>query len=416
MVSLKLTEEGKKYLKEGLPEKRLAELLEKGPISMQDAQKLGNLSVALQWGKKNGWVEIKDGKLVLLKKPGKTIEDYLIKISKNENIPENIEKLLIQRKLAKEEREDERKRAEGFIGKEIDKITPELIKTGLWKETKLKPYNVEFVGRKIYPGKRQPYNVFLDFVRRKLVELGFIERRGQAITQEFWNFDALYQPQGHPARDWTDVYRLKYPKKGSLPDPKLVERVKATHENGWKTGSTGWGYKWDPEKAAQLLPVAHDTAVSPKTLASKELKIPGKYFQIVRCYRPDVLDATHLVEFNQVGGFIVGEDLNFRNLLGILEMFGKEFAGAKEVKFLCDYYPFTEPSVQLSAKHPELGWIEFAGAGIFREELTKPLGVDYPVIAWGVGVDRLAMFKLGIKDVRQLFSTDLKWLREQPIV
>ena len=97
-------------------------------------------------------------------------------------------------------------------------------------------------------------------------------------------------------------------------------------------------------------------------------------------------------------------------------MFGKEFAGAKEVKFLCDYYPFTEPSVQLSAKHPELGWIEFAGAGIFREELTKPLGVDYPVIAWGVGVDRLAMFKLGIKDVRQLFSTDIKWLREQPIV
>src|SRR3989338_4521668 len=245
MVSLKLTEEGKKYLKEGLPEKRLAELLEKGPISMQDAQKLGNLSVALQWGKKNGWIDIKDGKLILLKKPGKTIEDYLIKLSKNENIPENIEKLLIQRKLAKEEREDERKRAEGFIGKEIDKITPELIKTGLWKETKLKPYNVEFVGRKIYPGKRQPYNVFLDFVRRKLVELGFIERRGQAITQEFWNFDALYQPQGHPARDWTDVYRLKYPKKGSLPDPKLVERVKATHENGWKTGSTGWGYKWD---------------------------------------------------------------------------------------------------------------------------------------------------------------------------
>ena len=208
MVSLKLTEEGKKYLKEGLPEKRLAELLEKGPISMQDAQKLGNLSVALQWGKKNGWVEIKDGKLVLLKKPGKTIEDYLIKISKNENIPENIEKLLIQRKLAKEEREDERKRAEGFIGKEIDKITPELIKTGLWKETKLKPYNVEFVGRKIYPGKRQPYNVFLDFVRRKLVELGFIERRGQAITQEFWNFDALYQPQGHPARDWTKVLQF----------------------------------------------------------------------------------------------------------------------------------------------------------------------------------------------------------------
>src|SRR3989344_8237598 len=111
MVSLKLTEEGKKYLKEGLPEKRLAELLEKGPISMQDAQKLGNLSVALQWGKKNGWVDIKNGKLVLLKKPGKTIEEYLLKIEKNEKVPEETAKLLVQRKLAREEREDERKKA-----------------------------------------------------------------------------------------------------------------------------------------------------------------------------------------------------------------------------------------------------------------------------------------------------------------
>ncbi len=429
MPKLKLTEEGLKYLERGLPEKRLTGLLSKGPLTLEKAKRelKEDFNIAFQWAKVNGWIKLVGDDIILIKSlenisKNDEIEDSLNEIKKGllqtkDFIGrENFLILLLRRKLIQREKQDESTVAHKYIGKEIDKLTPELIKTGLWKKTKLKSYNVEFVGKKVYPGKRQPYNQFIDSIRRRLIELGFNEVKGQSIVQEFWNFDALFQPQGHPARDWTDVYRLKYPKKGSLPDPKLVERVKQTHENGWKTGSAGWGYKWDADKAAHLMPIAHDTAVSPKTLASKELKIPGKYFQIVRCYRPDVLDATHLVEFNQVGGFIVGEDLNFRNLLGILEMFGKEVAGAKEVKFLCDYYPFTEPSVQLSAKHPELGWIEFAGAGIFREEVTKPLGVDFPVIAWGIGVDRLTMFKLGIKDIRQLFSTDLKWLREQKIL
>ena len=97
-------------------------------------------------------------------------------------------------------------------------------------------------------------------------------------------------------------------------------------------------------------------------------------------------------------------------------MFAIEIAGAERVKFFTDYYPFTEPSAQMSARHPDMGWIEFAGAGIFREELTKPLGIDAPVIAWGLGIDRLAMFKLGIKDIRNLFSQDLEWLRRKSII
>jgi len=96
-------------------------------------------------------------------------------------------------------------------------------------------------------------------------------------------------------------------------------------------------------------------------------------------------------------------------------MFAVEVAGAEKVKFFPDYYPFTEPSVQLSAKHPEMGWIEFAGAGIFRPELTHPLGVAQPVLAWGLGIDRLAMFKLGIGDIRYLFSQDIGWLRKQKV-
>ncbi|RLF85046.1 phenylalanine--tRNA ligase subunit alpha, partial [Thermococci archaeon] len=146
------------------------------------------------------------------------------------------------------------------------------------------------------------------------------------------------------------------------------------------------------------------------------VQIPGKYFAIQRVFRPDVLDRTHLIEFNQVDGFVVDESLTFKHLLGILKRFAVEIAGAKKVKFLPDYYPFTEPSVQMSAYHEELGWVEFGGAGVFREEMTKPLGIDVPVIAWGIGIDRLAMFKLGIDDIRYLFSYDLKWLREAKLV
>jgi phenylalanyl-tRNA synthetase alpha chain len=117
-----------------------------------------------------------------------------------------------------------------------------------------------------------------------------------------------------------------------------------------------------------------------------------------------------------VEGIVIDESLSLRNLLGVLEIFAREIAGAEELRFYPDYYPFTEPSVQLSAKHPELGWIEFGGSGIFREELTRPLGIDVPVIAWGIGIDRLAMFKLGVQDIRYLFSSDLKWLREARVV
>ncbi|HLD57201.1 MAG TPA: phenylalanine--tRNA ligase subunit alpha [archaeon] len=412
MVKLKITEEGQNYLKKGLPEVNLINLLKKGSLSFEEAgKKIENFQIALQWAKKNGWVEIKEGRLVLAKQPDTKLQSALENI---ERAPEDLIKILIFRKLVKEEREDELTKAQQFVGKEIDKLTPELVKTGLWKQTKIKPYNVEFVGRKVYPGKRQPYNQFLEKTRSKLVELGFKEMKGNYIESEFWNFDALYQPQGHPSRDWTDVYTLKYPKQGNLPDPKLVERVKEAHENGWKTGSTGWGYKWNPAKAAHLMPRAHTTACSARTL-SKKPNIPGKYFIIGRNFRPDVIDATHGIEFNHCEGIVVG-DLTFRNLLGLLEMFAKEVAGATQVKFLPDYYPFVEPGVQMSAKHPDLGWVELGGAGMFREELTKPLGVDVPVIAWGLGIDRLAMFKLGINDIRQLFSTDLKWLREAEMV
>lgn len=410
----KLTKEGLMYLKHGLPEVRLVKILKK-PMPVTDARKrVENFHIALSWAKKNGWVRIEKGKLTLVKRPGDTgVQESLRRLKDRKGTSEQELRILVSRNLASKERQS-LKKAMSLAGKEVTTLTPELIKTGLWRRTKLRPYDVGVIGEKLYPGKRQPYNRFLMQVRQKLVELGFKEMTGPIIESEFWNFDALFQAQDHPSRDWSQTYTLKHPKRGDLPGKKIVKQVQAAHENGWKTGSTGWGYKWDPVKASSLMPRAHGTACSARQLASG-VEVPGKYFAIKRCFRPDVIDATHGVEFNQCEGIVIDESLTFNHLLGLLKMFATEFGGAEKVKFYPDYYPFTEESCQLSIKHPEMGWIEIAGAGTFREELTKPLGIKEPVIAWGLGIDRLAMCLLGISDIRNLFSSNLDWLRKSKV-
>jgi len=334
----------------------------------------------------------------------------LKEIFQGREVEENILNVLISRNLVVKITETYERTREAIekSGNVITELTHDIIKTGLWKGKKFKPAEVEVVRKKldtkkIIAGKRQPYNQFLMEVKQKLVELGFKEMTGPTIETEFWNFDALFQPQSHPARDWTMTYSLKNPKYGKLPS--VSNKVRDSHEKNWK-------YKWNPKIAMQLMPRAHGTALSARTLDSKP-ELPGKYFAIGRCYRPDVVDVKHLSEFNQVEGIVLDKSLTFKNLLGILKMFAVEIAGTDKVKFVPDYYPFTEPSVQLSAKHPELGWMEFGGSGIFREEVTKPLGINVPVLAWGLGIDRLAMFKLNVNDIRNLFSQDLEWLRNK---
>jgi phenylalanyl-tRNA synthetase alpha chain len=442
---VKITGTGKRYAQIGLPEWRALKLLrEKGevtPDDLKDVLSEDELKPIVGLLRREGWANVRkeDGKLVLeITEKGKEaserpIDKALKLLAERGEVPvREIEKLvpvkeLKRRKIGEEETVTEREaeiteegerlvKAGIELKKEISVLTPELIKSGRWRKVEFRKFDIKAPVRRIYPGKKQPYRAFLDKIRRRLIEMGFIEMTVDSLIEtQFWNFDALFQPQNHPAREWTDTYQLKYPKVGSLPSEELVARVKAAHEHGGDTGSRGWGYVWSPERAMLLMPRAHGTALDARQLA-KGVEIPGKYFTIQRVFRPDVLDRTHLIEFNQIDGFVVGEDLNFRHLLGILKRFAVEIAGAKKVKFLPDYYPFTEPSVQMSAYHPELGWVEFGGAGIFREEMTKALGIDVPVIAWGIGIDRLAMFKLGIDDIRYLFSYDLRWLREARLV
>jgi phenylalanyl-tRNA synthetase alpha chain len=302
----------------------------------------------------------------------------------------------------------------GFVTEEVSVLTAEMLKLGTWKNKKFRAYNISLNPPRQSIGRKHPYKEFLDFVKYKFIGMGFEEMRGPLVENEFWDMDALFMPQFHPARNIHDVYFVKEPAAAKEIEQPFAKQVAAAHKDGGKTGSTGWRYAFNLERAKRLILRSQGTAVSARTLASGP-RIPGKYFSIARCFRYDAVDATHAPDFYQVEGIVLGADINFKALLGLLKLFGQEIAKAREFQFRPAYFPFTEPSVELHVKHPELGWMELGGAGIFRPEVTKPLGVDVPVIAWGLGLDRMAMVALGIQDIRDLFSRDLDFVRTKKI-
>ena len=447
-VTLRLTTEGAAYAKEGLPERRIIQAVLElgGEATLEQAARRANLSenlasLALGWIKVGRWCEVTTHlQRVVLKAagiPDKTnIERTLELLSAKpetslQELPaelrNNVETLR-KRQLVISKKQ--RKRyceltsqgwkvlEEGIsIPEEISDLTPELLTSKRWKTSTFRKYNIAAPVSPTWPGKKQPYHLFLDNLKKKLVNLGFKEMTGPTVELMFFNCDALFMPQDHPAREIHDIYFIKTKEEGNLGESeRFMGPVSKTHENGWKTGSTGWKYAYSRDEALKLILRSQGTALSARTLVSKNLEIPGKYFSVVRCFRPDQVDRTHLTEFNQVEGIVVGSDLSLRDLLGVLERFAVDIAGADKVRYRPDYFPFTEPSVELQAYKEGYGWLEFGGSGIFRPELTIPLGIKVPVIAWGIGVDRLYMMHAGIEDIRLLFAQDLDWMRKQKVL
>jgi phenylalanyl-tRNA synthetase alpha chain len=455
---IKLTDEGKTYAQNGLPERKLILAVAEmgGQADLKKAAEKAGLEaqfiqIALGWVIRKKWA-IFSSQSNTVNISEKLLHDTVIP----EGCDENILKFLVNREQAaldelsvnlKAEAEQLKKRklvtiepkttrilqiteegkkalpAKGGLTfnvelapRVITQLTSQDIINRSWRKAVLQKYNIAAPVAKTWPGKKHPYLSFLDEVRAKLATLGFQEMTGTSVETSFFNFDALNVPQDHPAREASDIYYIKNPEFGDLSShAKAVEHSKETHENGWKTGSTGWGYKYSLEAAQRLILRGHGTCLSARTLESKSLQVPSKYFSIARVYRPEVVDRTHLSEFNQVEGIIVDPDLNLKDLLGVLGKFAMEIAGADKVRFKPDYFPFTEPSVELSAYREGIGWIEFGGSGIFRPEVTQPLGVDVPVIAWGLGVDRLFMMRSCLSDIRGIFSQDLEWLRKKQV-
>jgi phenylalanyl-tRNA synthetase alpha chain len=448
---IKLTAEGKTYAQSSLPERKLIQAVaelggkadlraaaEKAGLEMQFIQIAQGWVIRKKWAvydSKTNTLTINDALLHQMNVPqgcDETLLNYLC--DKEQAAQDDLSaelkdaaEQLKKRKLVtiepkttrvlKINEEGKKAASEATIATpEVTKLTPELIITGKWRETKFQKYNIEAPVAKTWPGKKHPYLSFLDDVRAKLVQLGFQEMVGPQVETSFFNFDALNEPQDHPAREPTDVFYIKEPKYGSLEThAKAVEQVKQTHENGLITGSTGWGTRYSLDVAQRLILRSQGTCLSARTMESGKYSVPSRHFAIARVYRPEITDRTHLSEFNQVEGIILDEKLTLRDLLGVLGKFAMEIAGAEKVRFKPDYFPFTEPSVELSAYKEGYGWIEFGGSGIFRPEVTEPLGVKAPVIAWGLGVDRLFMMKSGLSDIRQIFCQDLDWLRKKQV-
>ncbi|QTQ10922.1 phenylalanine--tRNA ligase subunit alpha [Treponema parvum] len=300
-------------------------------------------------------------------------------------------------------------KSSGITGNEIGELTPKMLESGEWKNASFRGYNISIPPARVVPGRVNPYVSFLESVKDKLASLGFQEFDGPLVETEFWNGDALFMPQFHAARDIHDVYRLKVPTHAKSIEEPYLTNVANVHKNGGNTGSRGWNYEFDREFTKRLILRSQGTVLSAHQLHKAE--IPGRYFGIVRCFRYDKVDATHLSDFYQTEGIVLGEQVNLKTLLGFLEIFAKEIAGATEVKYVPGYFPFTEPSVEVHIKHPVLGWFELGGSGIFRPEVTKSMGVNVPVLAWGIGIDRMALMALGLNDLRELFCEDIERVR-----
>ena len=298
------------------------------------------------------------------------------------------------------------------VEEELTQLTPELIRTGSWKGRKFKRYDVNLPSKEEFPAKIHPYQRILDRMRKIFIEMGFEEIKGELIQSAFWNFDALFVPQDHPAREMQDTFYLGVRKPLDVSED-VIRNVKEMHEHGGSLNSTGWGGEWKRGLSEELLLRTHTTAVTLWYLASHP-EPPVKVFCIDRVYRRETIDPTHLPEFDQLEGIVMDKGVTFSNLLGLLATFYKKM-GFPSIRFRPSYFPYTEPSVEVEVYMPGHGWLELGGAGIFREEVTNPVGVKYPVLAWGLGIGRLAMLSLGLTDIRDLYQSDIDWLRKSRI-
>jgi phenylalanyl-tRNA synthetase alpha chain len=437
-----LTDEGAAYVREGLPERRL--LLSLGGGMPMSELKDPALKIGLGWLRKKGWAAIEGGMIKPLKDADKGEDELILEalsdgVSSNPKWDEKALAALKSRGLVTSSKSKEWRYIITEAGSlaitklepkrsgtkkavlDMPALTAEMIKSGEGQDEvdglylsyggtvyRPRPYDVSLPADRIFPGKRHPYQRLIDNMREIMLEMGFVEIKGPIVQTSFWNFDALFQPQDHPAREMQDTFYLN--SQGDIPDYALVKEM---HECGGSVGSTGWGGCWSPEVARQEVLRTHTTGVTIKYLAEHP-RPPVKAFGIDRVYRREAIDSTHTPEFEQLEGIVMDESVSFCHLLGILkEFYGK--MGFEEVRFRPGYFPYTEPSVEPEVYIDGLGWVELGGAGVFRKEVTAPFGIDHPVLAWGLGVSRVAMLRLGLKDLRLLYQSDIEWLRQTPV-
>lgn len=302
----------------------------------------------------------------------------------------------------------------------VGQVTPELLTSGDWEDAAFAEYNVEADAESIEGGKTHILRQTADRVKDVLVGMGFQEMEGPHVDADFWINDCLFMPQDHPARTHWDRFALEQPTHIDDLPADLVDRVERAHREGVGEDGEGYHSPWDEDFARALALRGHTTSLSARYLSGEEigdLEPPQRFFSVEKVYRNDTLDPTHLLEFFQIEGWVMAEDLSVRDLMGTFEEFYAQF-GITDIEFKPHYNPYTEPSFELFGTHPTTGeLVEIGNSGIFREEMLEPLGVECDVMAWGLALERLLMLMYGFEDIRDIHGTlcDLELLRETEV-
>ena len=226
-----------------------------------------------------------------------------------------------------------------------------------------------------YPsGSLHPLSKVILEISEIFAELGFTAVDGPEVETEYYNFEALNVPLNHPARDSFDTFYLE--------NGKLLRSQTSTVQ----------------------------IRVMEKTKPPLKVIAPGKV------YRPDATDATHSFMFHQIEGLMVDTGVSFADLKGVLFEFAKRFFGSDaKIRFRPHFFPFTEPSAEIDVYSKTRGWLEILGAGMVHPNVLKSVKIDsekYTGFAFGMGVERMAMLKYGVEDIRQFFENDLRFLRQ----
>ncbi len=437
-----LGKEGKHFLEKGLPEKRALGFIsdKNGRASLKDLSAVldeQEKSVAVGWLKRNDWTTIKkekDDTILEITEKGKkalkteTEEERILKLldeKPNTEVDKNkIVPLLSRKNIIREKEvvtstviltEDGKKILEKdiSISEEISQITPAVIRSGEWKNKTIRPYDIHAFAPAMYGGKAHPLVDLISKIRQIFVQMGFKEIEGDYIESCFWNMDVLFIPQDHPAREMQDTLYCKNPSKFEIKEKELMDKIAKVHEDGGGTSSTGWGYKFSKTESERVLLRTHTTVNTIRYLYNNP-KPPCKVFSIGKVFRKESIDTTHLPEFYQIEGIVHEENANFKQLVGVLKEFYKRM-GFEKIRFRPGYFPYTEPSMEVDVFWNGK-WMELGGSGMFRPEVTEPIGIKNPVLAWGLGLERLAMMKFGLDDIRKLYVSDLDWLKKKSLI
>ncbi|MFB6105319.1 MAG: phenylalanine--tRNA ligase subunit alpha [Halobacteriaceae archaeon] len=438
-----LTEEGDRYRTEGLPELRLyraavAAGADRTPQPLGDVLEAADLEgatvdIALSNYARKDYGSIEAGEISADpdRDPSTDAEAAALEAATEGGIDDDTREALVRRDLLTVEEHTTRSVTltdagidalmEGIDRRDgVGQLTPALLTAGDWRDVDFAEYNVEADAETVYGGTIHPLRQTAERVKDVLTGMGFQEMAGPHADSEFWINDCLFMPQDHPARTHWDQFALDVPPATDLPED-LLDRVREAHRNGVGEDGEGYHSPWSEAVARQVDLRGHTTSLSMRYLsgaATDDIDPPARFFSVEKAYRNDTIDATHLLEFFQIEGWVMAEDLSVRDLMGTFTEFYEHF-GITDLRFKPTYNPYTEPSFELFGHHPTTGdLIEVGNSGLFRPEVLDPLEVDCDVMAWGLALERLMMLMTGAEDIRDVHGTlvDLAFLRSEEVV